>query len=902
MSCLWKLCDSSMRNMKNVTKDRPTTKLHCVKIQPPSSSYNVDHEVSNVDPGPANCIRTSSGSPGAEIQQVHLASHVKATLRNSARLCEHRYMGTPETMSIFSRSGFSHYASKRARPDRPREPTQGRGGGASLTRTTVAGMPGLSWILCGQLLPLIAGPASDHNKRTRRITLTQIAPQTDCFLKRTRVDRVSLTVVLAWGTCREDLRVWFVTSSGVTSRLRGLAVSTRRPLRSDDVALLARHAGRLAAAVGRRLGEGEGGGWRRDAPRHGTADVRAAFTRAAGQPRAQALGEQASDLVLPHEDEEDEDALQRVADVGDVPEVLRPAHDERDHLHPPVHAHHHEQLQVQHEPATDIKHHHHQVPLWAVRGGRNKKIIIISGRGGVVVRLLVSNLGEPGLIPSEACENRARSVLTAACSPRHRVGDSPLPSALPSPSSAAGCAVPSGRTGSLTEVKRVTKYRRFASGNRAGRCRWSAGFLGDLPFPPSLHSGAAPFSPHFTLIDSQDLVKFNTLHCASLNPLYLSYLESCRPTDPRLKSEHRDNHTACRPHAAANILHADGDESMSVYIELAYSDLHSGGNPKDCRTRNEVEDSTKIAIREWTIEHRTPVQSLALSGDGALDACGSVALIAPAFLGLEDGKKPPGRSGCLNLTKFDGTALLMWLMHKIGRIYSGFGGRAVIKGVSSTIVPPTYSQERAEESQGFKHYLRKMLQFPCKYMYLLVNQQRSWPIFGDTTCAGIPGSRSISRHTSSSNMELPQAASGAARCLREWINAPWKCFHCLAREVHSNVFTTAVCSAGESQLLARSLEVFCPCFFATSIRASFCSRSTDLGEASYALFCAQRSKFACPSTKLNGNRYKTLLGDHLQPFMNFSFPDNYGMFQQDNAPSHRAADVQDWFEEHSGEF
>ncbi|KAJ8881211.1 hypothetical protein PR048_017685 [Dryococelus australis] len=33
---------------------------------------------------------------------------------------------------------------------------------------------------------------------------------------------------------------------------------------------------------------------------------------------------------------------------------------------------------------------------------------------------------------------------------------------------------------------------------------WSVGFLGDLPFTPPLHYGAAPFSPHFTLIGSQD--------------------------------------------------------------------------------------------------------------------------------------------------------------------------------------------------------------------------------------------------------------------------------------------------------------------------------------------------------------------------------------------------------------
>ncbi|KAJ8872508.1 hypothetical protein PR048_026114 [Dryococelus australis] len=44
----------------------------------------------------------------------------------------------------------------------------------------------------------------------------------------------------------------------------------------------------------------------------------------------------------------------------------------------------------------------------------------------------------------------------------------------------------------------AVSLRIFASGNRAGRCRWSAGFLGDIPFPPPFHFGAAPFSPRFT--------------------------------------------------------------------------------------------------------------------------------------------------------------------------------------------------------------------------------------------------------------------------------------------------------------------------------------------------------------------------------------------------------------------
>ncbi|KAJ8885853.1 hypothetical protein PR048_012059 [Dryococelus australis] len=38
-----------------------------------------------------------------------------------------------------------------------------------------------------------------------------------------------------------------------------------------------------------------------------------------------------------------------------------------------------------------------------------------------------------------------------------------------------------------------------------GRCRCTVSFLGDLPFPPALHSGAAPNSPRFTPIGFQDL-------------------------------------------------------------------------------------------------------------------------------------------------------------------------------------------------------------------------------------------------------------------------------------------------------------------------------------------------------------------------------------------------------------
>ncbi|KAJ8878000.1 hypothetical protein PR048_022463 [Dryococelus australis] len=53
-------------------------------------------------------------------------------------------------------------------------------------------------------------------------------------------------------------------------------------------------------------------------------------------------------------------------------------------------------------------------------------------------------------------------------------------------------------------------------GNRPGRCRWSAGFLGDLPFPPPLHSGAAPYS----LQSPASALKTSLLRAAQISSLY----------------------------------------------------------------------------------------------------------------------------------------------------------------------------------------------------------------------------------------------------------------------------------------------------------------------------------------------------------------------------------------------
>ncbi|KAJ8893902.1 hypothetical protein PR048_006503 [Dryococelus australis] len=106
----------------------------------------------------------------------------------------------------------------------------------------------------------------------------------------------------------------------------------------------------------------------------------------------------------------------------------------------------------------------------------------------------------------------------------------------------------------------------FASGNSAGRRHWSAGFLGDLPFPPPLNSSATPFSPHFTVIGSQDLfVKSRSNLSTQLNSaLCTEKLQKQRagelpPCEPRTAAAHarkmaahaRNMSERCWPYALA---------------------------------------------------------------------------------------------------------------------------------------------------------------------------------------------------------------------------------------------------------------------------------------------------------------------------------------------------------------
>ncbi|KAJ8890178.1 hypothetical protein PR048_009685 [Dryococelus australis] len=87
-----------------------------------------------------------------------------------------------------------------------------------------------------------------------------------------------------------------------------------------------------------------------------------------------------------------------------------------------------------------------------------------------------------------------------------------------------------------TKVNRVQtpagSLRIFASENRPLRFRWSAGFLGDIPFHPPLYSGDAPCSAHFTPFGSGGL---NAKSCPILFTYSLtlpSLLGACRLVRP----------------------------------------------------------------------------------------------------------------------------------------------------------------------------------------------------------------------------------------------------------------------------------------------------------------------------------------------------------------------------------
>ncbi|KAJ8896396.1 hypothetical protein PR048_001740 [Dryococelus australis] len=214
-----------------------------------------------------------------------------------------------------------------------------------------------------------------------------------------------------------------------------------------------------------------------------------------------------------------------------------------------------------------------------------------------------------------------------------------------------GCSPPTGANRVHSTAWSLPDFRKCAS------CRTmplvGGFFLGDLPFPLRLHSGAAPFSSHFTYFGSQDLFvnscpnfstqfrrrswhsfvnettrKSNMAGKIALPPARCagaaSRAESMQHTItirnystcvPRavLREEHTLQPRAVRPRPQPTWF----NPLMSVLVVTAESPL-----------------GTRTVVR---LEHCTSVQSLALIGYGKLVACASVDLIGPALLGLQAG-------------------------------------------------------------------------------------------------------------------------------------------------------------------------------------------------------------------------------------------------------------------------
>ncbi|KAK3566845.1 hypothetical protein QTP86_004548 [Hemibagrus guttatus] len=71
----------------------------------------------------------------------------------------------------------------------------------------------------------------------------------------------------------------------------------------------------------------------------------------------------------------------------------------------------------------------------------------------------------------------------------------------------------------------------------------------------------------------------------------------------------------------------------------------------------------------------------------------------------------------------------------------------------------------------------------------------------------------------------------------------------------------------------------------------------------WAMFCWETLGHAIHvDVTLTRTTYLSIAADHVHPFMETVFPDGCGLFQQDNAPCHKAEMVQEWFDEHNNMF
>ncbi|KAJ8878167.1 hypothetical protein PR048_022634 [Dryococelus australis] len=175
--------------------------------------------------------------------------------------------------------------------------------------------------------------------------------------------------------------------------------------------------------------------------------------------------------------------------------------------------------------------------------------------------------------------------------------------------------------------------------NVTGRCCWPAGFLGELPFPPPVHSGAAPY-----LISPSLALKTSMFGAAQISRLTLRKNVLEQPTPSR----------AIKGAVYIVAIH-DTRATVAMLQFLARSVSYTARNMR----RQVVPISLHAHQPHVGVEHTLYV----LTGAGALDALGFVALISPAFLDVEhvqvDGALKPLQATLLFLKSVVGGGVLV---------------------------------------------------------------------------------------------------------------------------------------------------------------------------------------------------------------------------------------------------
>ncbi|KAJ8888656.1 hypothetical protein PR048_008148 [Dryococelus australis] len=196
--------------------------------------------------------------------------------------------------------------------------------------------------------------------------------------------------------------------------------------------------------------------------------------------------------------------------------------------------------------------------------------------------------------------------------------------------------------------------RIFASGNSAGRRRWSAGFLENLPFPPPLHSGTAPFSSNLTFIGYHDRV-VRAAHISQLNWSIANKWQQCGEDVPDVKMAY----TQCE--AVSDARHGSRHVSQNNQTG-AWS-----GRPPQTVAHNSVErGSTTTKRADLFVKFLPPQQMAGSKMRGEAEGEVSLAAWSPRsnvsiLAGSQTGASPKYRS--TDVLKANSRFLLLYAMH-----------------------------------------------------------------------------------------------------------------------------------------------------------------------------------------------------------------------------------------------